>query len=370
MPRVFCLAGLFAAIAPAAYAQTSKLIYSESPPVWFEAHKITAAISPDGATVLLLSRWPRSLRLIDVATGAVRESSSSALNQFRMAVGDTAWNAAGGVAYFRRAHADSGITVARGGTRAKRFEVPGTVSAVAWLDSVNLLALASDTRGASSLFRINSTTGQRSLIARALDADPLTSRIAVARDGRRAYIALAADTAAPPEARHDPFADRDLDIYEIDLRSGARRPIIDTDADESAPFVVGEDLYWTSSRMQSSIVLLPVAGGGVRHVVPNAMHPSWHPSGRTLGLFYGAFRSADWVLNWDGGTLDVDTATTSPGIKPLLTNFHEDFERALTSKSALRPTGGKWARPIGRAMVRSWSTRGGIRNNRAGPTRR
>jgi Tol biopolymer transport system component len=129
-----------------------------------------------------------------------------------------------------------------------------------------------------------------------------------------------------PEARHDPFADRDLDIYEIDLSTGALRPLIATDADETAPFVVGDDLYWTSSRFESSVVVQPITGGAARHVVGTSMRPSWHPNGRTIGVVYGAFRAADWALNWDGGSIDSDAQASGAAITPVLTNFHEDFE--------------------------------------------
>jgi Tol biopolymer transport system component/ketosteroid isomerase-like protein len=365
------LVALFAAIAPVAHGQTARLVYSESPAAWFEAHNVTAAISADGRTAALPSRWPASVRLIDVATGAERQASSFGLDQVRTAVfgpggdvalrgrtgtqpyqwymtgpggpvalpipagsGTPAWNGVGGVASFLLGRPDSGITVLAG-TQAKQLDVPGTITAVAWLDPVNLLALASDARGASSLYRVDSTTAQRTPVARGLDADPVNSHVAVARDGRHAYIALAGATAAAPEARHDPFADRDLDIYEIDLRTGARRALIATDADESAPFVVGDDLYWTSSRFDSSVVLVPIAGGPVRQVVPRAMHPSWHPNGRTLGVVHGAFRSADWALNWDGGTFDLDAQTEGGRVTPLLTNFHEDFEPVWSAN-------GKW----------------------------
>jgi Tol biopolymer transport system component/ketosteroid isomerase-like protein len=189
-----------------------------------------------------------------------------------------------------------------------------------------LLALASDVRGVSSLYRINSRTSQRSVVAHDLDAEPVNSRIAVGRDRRHAYVALAGDSVDAPSTRHNPFADRDLDIYEIDLRTGNRRPLITTDADETAPFVVGDDLYWTSTRHESSVVIVPITGGSARHVVQNAGHPTWHPNGRTVGLFYGAFRAADWALNWDGGSVELDTTASTSAITPLLTNFHEDFE--------------------------------------------
>lgn len=292
MRHSFWLMTFLVAHPAAVSAQTSKLIYSESPPVWFEAHKITAVISADGANALLPSRWPAGVRVIDIASGVVRET--------------------------RGPMQPTPLDV-------KRFGLPGTVTAIAWLDAGELLALSSDARGVSSLFRVNTTTNRHWVVARDLDAEPVSSRIAVDREGRYAYIALAGDSAYAPEARHDPFADRDLDIYEIDLRTSSRRPLITTDADESAPFVVGDDLYWTSTRIESSVVILPLAGGNAKHVVANAMRPSWHPNGRTLGVFYGAFRAADWALNWDGGSAELDTTSTA-GITPLLTNYHEDFE--------------------------------------------
>lgn len=292
MRHSLCLMTFLVAQATAVSAQTSKLIYSESPPVWFEAHKITAVISADGATALLPSRWPVGVRVIDIASGVVRETRSP----------------------MQPTPED-----------VKRFGLPGTVTAIAWLDAGELLALSSDARGVSSLFRVNTTTNRHWVVARDLDAEPVSSRIAIDRDRRHAYIALAGDSASAPEARHAPFADRDLDIYEIDLRTGSRRPLITTDADETAPFVVGDDLYWTSTRFESSVVSLPFAGGSAKHLVPNAMRPSWHPNGRTLGVFYGAFRAADWALNWDGGSVELDTAATA-AITALLTNYHEDFE--------------------------------------------
>jgi Tol biopolymer transport system component/ketosteroid isomerase-like protein len=318
------LTPLLGALATAASAQTTKLLYTESPPVWFEAHNITAAVAPDGATALLPSRWPPGVRVIDLATGVPRQDPGVGLDEVRNAA-SRAVNARGDVASFQGARTNSGITVTVG-ARETRLDVPGVVTAITWVDSVDLLALASDARGSSSLYRINTTTGSRSIVARDLDAEPVRSRIAVDRDRRHVYIALAGDPVDPPAARHEAFADRDLDLYEIDLSTGDRRPIVDTDADETAPFVVGDDLYWTSTRFESSIVVVPIAGGSVRHVLQNAMHPVWHPNGRTLGVVYGAFRAADWALNWDGGSIELDPSVSAARITPLLTNYHEDFE--------------------------------------------
>src|SRR5688572_8982606 len=87
MPRVFCQAVFFAAIvAPAAYAQTFKVVYSETPPVWFEAHTVSAVVAPNGTTALLPSRWPAGIRVIDIATGISRELPNFGLDQVRNAV--------------------------------------------------------------------------------------------------------------------------------------------------------------------------------------------------------------------------------------------------------------------------------------------
>jgi uncharacterized protein (TIGR02246 family) len=56
------------------------------------------------------------------------------------------------------------------------------------------------------------------------------------------------------------------------------------------------------------------------------MLPSWRPDGRALGFSYGGFRAGDWVLNWEGGLVEIDTAGRPSGpARPTITGLHEDF---------------------------------------------
>jgi hypothetical protein len=164
------------------------------------------------------------------------------------------------------------------------------------------------------------------LVARGLDAEAGGTTIAVAADGRRAYVALATDRTPMPEERHDPRADRDLDIYELDLVTGTRRVIASTTGDDANPLLVGGHLHWTSTRVTASVVALPINGGEPHSVADDAQAPTWHPNGRQIGYFYGDWRAADWALNWDGGALQVDSGAqpTSPPA-PLIVGYHEDF---------------------------------------------
>jgi Tol biopolymer transport system component len=201
------------------------------------------------------------------------------------------------------------------------------VTGYAWLpDGKSLLVLTVGASGVSSLSRLELASGETHAIARDLDAKPTFSPVAVAPDGRHAYLALAGTGAPSPEARHRPNADRDLGIYEVDLATGDRHIVVDTPAEEFAPRVAAGYLYWTSAAMDQSVVVLPSAGGPARTVVRGAEVPTWRPDGREIGFAFGDWRLADWALNWDGGVIDVD-ATGNPVGKPrpFITGYHEDF---------------------------------------------
>ena len=363
------LAGSALAYTGAPAQEGARTIYAESPAVWFEAHRVGAVISPDGRLAVLPIRWPESLRFVDLRRGAVAAAEPwPGLDSLRAAAFTTdgtpvvrgwngrdwgwyardgagvrrltipadaepRWSTTGVIAYvrrrpyFRRPMPDSTVHVQSGeGWRA--ISLGGRVTGLTWLPNARaLLALTSDVRGVSTLLRVDSESGRVTVLAGDLDADPSWSPVAVDRAGRRAYVALAGPTAAPPEERHVPNADRDLDIYEIDLESGARRAVVATDAEEYAPAVVGNELYFTLTESEMAVAVGPVTGGALRVVVPGAMLPSWRPDGRALGFSYGGFRSADWVLNWEGGVVDVDTAGNPRGPpRPMITGLHEDFE--------------------------------------------
>ena len=349
--------------------EASRTVYAESPAVWFEAHRVGAIVSPDGRLAALPIRWPESIRFVDLRRGAVAPIAPwPGLDSIRAAVftaagepalrawragewgwyvrddagvrrlpipadADPRWSAGGVIAYTRRQPwfgrlvPDSTVHVQRGeGWRA--LALGGRVTGLAWLpDGRELLALTSDVRGVSTLHRADVASGRVSVVAGDLDADPLWSPVAVDGTGRRAYVALAGPSAAPPEERHVPGADRDLDIYEIDLASGARRAVVGTPAEEYAPAVAGDQLYWTRTESEMAVAVGPSGGGALRDVVAGGMLPSWRPDGRALGFSYGGFRAGDWVLNWEGGVVELDAAGKPSGpMRPMITGLHEDFQ--------------------------------------------
>lgn len=215
--------------------------------------------------------------------------------------------------------------VRRGSRRA--VPLPVRASAIAWYpDASAVLVMLPDRDGTSALYRMDISRGALELLVRALDAPATPTSIAISRDGRDAYVALASATTPMPDERHMPYADRDLDIYAVDLATGARRVIASTPGDDAFPFRAGGVLYWTATRTDASVVVLPAGGGVARRVADSAQMPTWHPNGRQIGFTYGHWRMADWPLNWDGGTVQVDTAgrpTAAPG--PLIVGYHEDF---------------------------------------------
>ncbi len=343
-------------------------VYAESPPVWFEAHRAYANVAPNGRLAALPLRWPLSVRSIDLETHAEASSSvgtivDSARNATFMPNGNPVvlgwrggtmgwyakesesverlsvpanawprWSSDGKQVAYAELYARLGdpehAVFAGPIASPRRYAVGGRVTGIAWLPRGDaLLVMLSDSLGVGSLVELSLASGEAVVRARDLDADPALSPIAVSPDGHRAFVALSTVDAPRPEERHRPNADRDADIYEIDLATGAERAVVATPAEETAPAVVNGQLYWTHTAIDMAVVVLPIAGGDARVVVPGAFLPSWRPDGRAIGYAYGGFIGADWVLNWDGGIVAVDSAgsaTSSP--QPVISGFHEDFQ--------------------------------------------
>ena len=349
--------------APAGTApSTSQVIYTHDATTWFEEYFARAtSVAPDGRRLVFESGGRAAL--IDAAHGALPMEAWAGVDEVTGVVirpsGDVAVRGRRGVVggWYERDRAgrlrsidvsataipiwsEDGASIAyqepsgsqwllhlvlRTGRRV--VPMPTRAKAIAWYpDASALLVMLPDSAGLASLHRMNANTGETRLVASHLDAEQGRSTIAVAPDGRRAYVALASAGAPVPEERHDPRADRDLDIYELDLATGARRVVASTSGDDTNPLFVGGSLHWTSTRVDASVVALPAEGGEPHQVVARAQAPTWHPNGRQIGYFYGDWRVADWALNWDGGAVQVDSAArpTSPA-GPLIVGYHEDF---------------------------------------------
>jgi Tol biopolymer transport system component len=341
---------------------TSEVIHSHDATTWFEEYLARAtSVSPDGRRLVFSSRG--TVALIDVQHGALPMEAWAGVDEVTGVVirpsGDVAVRGRRGnaVGWYERDRAgrllsidvsptavpqwsEDGESIAyqeatgaqwmlhlvtRSGRRV--VPIPMRAQALSWYpDASALLVMMPESTGLSSLHRLNARTGEMHVVASDLDTEPAGTTIALAPDGRRAYVALASAGRPMPEERHDPRADRDLDIYELDLVTGGRRIIVSASGDDTNPLIVGGNLHWTSTRVVASVVALPIDGGAPHVVVADAQAPTWHPNGRQIGYFYGDWRAADWALNWDGGAVQVDTAarpTSPPG--PLIVGYHEDF---------------------------------------------
>ena len=243
---------------------TSQVIHSHDATTWFEEYFARAtSVAPDGRRLVFASRG--GVALIDVQHGVlpmeawagvdevtgvvIRPSGEIAVRGRRgeasgwyerdrsgtlrtIDVAATAvpqWSEDGeSVAYQEAVGAQWMLHLV---TRSGRRVMPMTARAKAfgWYpDASALLVMMPESVGLASLHRMNARSGEMRLVARGLDAEVGGTTIAVAADGRRAYVALATDRTPMPEERHDPRADRDLDIYELDLVTGTRRVIAST----------------------------------------------------------------------------------------------------------------------------------------------
>ncbi|MDQ4081221.1 MAG: hypothetical protein M3125_10735 [Gemmatimonadota bacterium] len=357
------LAGCVPPPLPTVPATSSEVVHRHEATTWFEEYFSRArSVSPDGGRLVFESRGRASL--IDVEHGTLPMEAWAGVDEVTGVIirpsGDVAvrgrrggahlwverertgrlrtidvpatvfpvWSADdAAIAYQEPAGTQWMIhMVTRAGRRV--VPIPERASAIAWYpDASALLVMFPDTGGLSSLHRMDAGSGSMRMVVQGLDASPLIpSSIAVAMDGRHAFVALASAGAPPRADRHDPHADRDLDIYEVDLSTGMRRAIAGTEGDDSNPLLVGDVLYWTAAGIEASVVTLPVSGGATQSVVAGGQAPTWHPNSRQVGYFYGDWRLVDWALNWDGGTVQVDSSGRAVGLPgPLIVGYHEDF---------------------------------------------
>ena len=347
-------------------APSPEWLFSESPGVFFEEYPTWAQVSADGRWAIY-SGWT-GVRILDLTAKRVApERIWPGVSDIRAA----AWGPAGTLVLSGSRDGKPGWYASpRGGPRllplprgasplwspdgalvayslgdkpdsvyvgplghARAFAVAGlAITGTAWLpDGKSLLVLARQGRGTSNLVWLEIPSGTTRVVAAGLDAPPEPpSPVAVAPDGREAYVALASPDNPAPEIRHEPHANRRLGIYGVDLASGARRLVVpppSTGGDAMAPSVGGGSLVWTHTITDASVVVLPAEGGRAALVMRGAMVPSWRPDGRQIGFCYGDWRWADWAIAWDGGGVNVDRSGRPSGpLQPIISGYHEDFQ--------------------------------------------
>jgi Tol biopolymer transport system component len=349
-----------------------EMVYSESPAAWFEAMNIAARVSSDGRWCLFRS-FGKGLKLIDLETRRenAQKLASGMDRVFNAAffIGDQLarlgrrgsqqgwflpspeglrftslppdaspqWTPDGtAVAYYRLGQPEKGFFVGDA-ERQRQYPIEGSLSGFIWSpDGAAIYAAVWHEDGLTSLVRIDRASGRTETMVKDLDAPPRLSPISISADGQRLYLALASAAAPIAKARHDPNADRDLDIYELELSTGIRRVVIGEPGDDFAPGVADGFLYWTHNDIRDAVVVLPSSGGEARVVEDAAEIPYWSPDGKKIAFMYGAWRLADWALNLDAGVIAVDSqAHPVPPMKPLITGYHEDFTPAWSPD-------GKW----------------------------
>jgi Tol biopolymer transport system component len=341
-------------------------VLSAAPAVWFEGFVTPARVSRDGRRALAGSTGSGDLRVVDLVSGiatalapaafgldavtwatfgpggrlVVQGSRSGEVRWVLEAPEGTQplalppdavpdWSADGTRLVFYRDQAPEAGLMVRDGNMEHRIPVPGRIRAAGWApDSAAVMVLSADSLGVSTLYRARLPAIRLEPLVRDLDA-PMYGRmppVALSPDGSRAYLALASAGASAPAERHLAVAPRGLDLYEVELATGARRVLAATPAEEFGPFVADGYLYWSVAAVELSVVVLPSAGGPARVVAQDAMLPTWRRDGRALGFTYGSWRIADWVLNWEAGVVELDADARAAGApEPLITGYHEDF---------------------------------------------
>jgi Tol biopolymer transport system component len=180
--------------------------------------------------------------------------------------------------------------------------------------------------GLSSLERVNVGDGTVETLAENLDATYRLNSIGVSPDGKFVFVSLAGEGPPDPEARHRPEADRDMDVYRLEVATGELSAEVTGPGDDFFPVVVGEHLYWTHNEMHDDVVVLPIDGGNPTVLVEDAQIPMWSHDGSRIAFTFGGWRIADWGLNFDAGTIDFgENGRAKSAPEPVVVGYHEDF---------------------------------------------
>jgi len=322
---------------------------------WFEHLTDTALVAPDGS-VAFYGTATRRLP-IDLATGTELSETTAVRPDPLRAV------APGGriVAVMDAANRAGGIEI-----DGVRRAVPGAMLGAQWTpDGTTLVTL---TRAADDTLTLGTidASGAFRAVAGGLDGDVFPAQFAVTPDGRGVLMSLVGPETPAPAQRHLPLADRDLDLWRVDLASGEATPVVRQPGDDIAPQIVHGRLLWTHAEVATSVVVLPVDGGEPRPVASPGELPYWRPDGRQIGFTVGGWRLRDMALPLDAYVVDVDAAARPVGApRPFISGFHEDFSPVwspdgrwvayhshrsptpVTSYSGAGSTDDIWIRPAG-----------------------
>jgi len=235
------------------------------------------------------------------------------------------------VAYYRGT-AGSGPELFVGfGAEPTPVDLDGLVTGVGWApDASAVYAMVFRDDGTSALYRVTPDGEDARLVRGGLDATARFNALAFSPDGGSVYLSLVGTGPPDPEARHRPDADRDLDLYRLELSDGPLRPVVTEEGDDFRPQIVGGELYWTHNVYHDDVAVLPVEGGVPRDIVADGQIPYWSNDGRRLAYTVGGWKLADWALNMDADVVGMDpaTATVVSAARPIVTGYHEDFTPA------------------------------------------
>ena len=354
-------------IGPKSPPDLSETIYAEEPSTWFEDAFTHAMVSPDGSKMLRVDSL--GVSLVDLSSG--ERLRAELLLDFDQVMAAT-FDGNGRIARFANRRRDMGWFLESGenlrstaipldavpawapgnrdvvwirppGNRIVLGEPPDDrwhnigdrVLGLAW-DPTGAAAygLAMSVNGSASVLRVRPLGGEVEIIRDGLDASALPNGLAVAPDGRSLFISLATEDEPDADARHEARVNRDLDIYELEIKSGDLRLVSDIEGDDFWPWVAGNHLYWTHNDYDASVMLIPLGNPGAELLFDvvgqrdgrfSTQLPRWNPTGELLAYTVGSWRLADWGLNLDTEVVSIGPDGDRGSAAALVTGYHADY---------------------------------------------
>jgi WD40 repeat protein len=127
--------------------------------------------------------------------------------------------------------------------------------------------------------------------------------------------------------KHQPKADRDLDLYAVHIATGAIIPVLIEEGDDILIGVNGNKIMWNKVVPNVRSCIVPIDGSKVIPLLPElSFMPNWNKDGDRLTVVFGDWRMADAPLNWNIGTFKIDTgAKITEELKPVVEGMFEEY---------------------------------------------
>ncbi|MFQ6084150.1 MAG: hypothetical protein ACE5R6_20410 [Candidatus Heimdallarchaeota archaeon] len=169
-----------------------------------------------------------------------------------------------------------------------------------------LLAVISEDKGLSNKLTIYYLHEKKYAVL--IDSLDAIEPVYFTPDDESLLISMVSDKPFEAKNIHKAVADRDLDIFSLNIKNKSMTKIIGGEGEDVIIGIKDNRIYWATIKASLGIGLVSLYDGHIKQIInENAFLPCWHPKGNKISTSYGQFRLMDFPMNWDIASVEIDS---------------------------------------------------------------